>query len=470
MLAAFDRDIAAASSRTAGCALWNTWCTFHSVWFDVDVPVLPLDANKIRKIAACFKEGSYKGYRMYLSKAKEQHIIAEFEWSPLLELVSKQAIRSVLRGLGTARQSLPFNVGKALDVLGQPDVVQLPEGSPMGWANLIVIGTYFVMREVELAFAKVAHVKIDLGEKKFTLLLPVSKKDPRAIGCERSWHCLCKGGDGLRPDCPYHAVVSQFTILRERFGEDRLQSLPLFPDRHGKVADKATVVLALEATVKGYGEPTVGANGSRLLGGHSFRVTGAQRLAAAGVEIIKIMVLARWPSEVVLRYVKDAPLIGLSDQVKTLEDKKDLARLLSKASDDAELLGAKIGDVEAKLKELAVMQTAWARSCEKALSDNNNPPFVTNGRTKALKLHKVSVDGMDFPPYLWRVKCGFRFAFCGFTRHSTLGDFDVKTWCGTCFVDEARSNACPRDLCAGSEKKVIDDSINACPRDLCVGS
>ena len=33
----------------------------------------------------------------------------------------------------------------------------------MGWANLIVIGTYFVMREVELAFAKVARVKIDRG-------------------------------------------------------------------------------------------------------------------------------------------------------------------------------------------------------------------------------------------------------------------------------------------------------------------
>ena len=101
-----------------------------------------------------------------------------------------------------------------------------------------------------------------------------------------------------------------------------LHSLPLFPDKHGKVANKATVVLALEATVKGYGEPTVGANGSRLLGGHSFRVTGAQKLAAVGVEIIKIMVLARWSSEVVLRYVKDAPLVGLSEQVKTLEDKK----------------------------------------------------------------------------------------------------------------------------------------------------
>jgi len=440
MLAAFDKDILAASSRTTGCALWNTWCTFHGVWFNDDVPALPLDADKIRKTASCFKEGSYKAYRMYLSKAKELHIIAGHEWSPLLELVSKRAIRSVLRGLGSSRQSLPFNVDKALDVLSQPDVVRLPEGTPVGWANLIVIGTYFVMREMELAFAKVAHVRIDREDRKFTLLLPVSKKDPRAIGCERSWHCLCKNGDGLRRDCPYHAVVSQFDILGKMFGMEQLQSLPLFPDKHGKVANKATVILALEATVRGYGEPTVGANGSRLLGGHSFRVTGAQKLAAAGVEIIKIMVLARWSSEVVLRYVKDAPLVGLSEQVKTLEDKKDLARSLAKASDDADLLGAKIHDIEARLKEITEAQSEWAMRCEASRSSTDSPPYVTNGRTKLLKVHLVSVDGMEHPPYLWRARCGFRFAFCGFTRHSTLVDFDKKTWCGTCIPDTGKSS------------------------------
>ena len=77
----------------------------------------------------------------------------------------------MLRGVGAARQSLPFDVSKALDVLGQTGAVQLPDGTPVGWANLIVIGTFFVMREVELAFAKVAHVKIGLAEQKFTLLL-----------------------------------------------------------------------------------------------------------------------------------------------------------------------------------------------------------------------------------------------------------------------------------------------------------
>ena len=93
MLAAFDRDVSAASSRTAGCALWNTWCAFHSVWFREDVPAIPLDEVKIRKISACFKEGAYKGYKMYLSKAKEHHVLAGFDWSQLLEMASRRATR-----------------------------------------------------------------------------------------------------------------------------------------------------------------------------------------------------------------------------------------------------------------------------------------------------------------------------------------------------------------------------------------
>ena len=90
---------------------------------------------------------------MYLSKAKELHIMAGHDWTPLLELVSRKAAQSVLRGLGSSRQSLLFNVDKALDVLSQPGAVRLPEGTPVGWMNLIVVGTYFVMREMELALS-----------------------------------------------------------------------------------------------------------------------------------------------------------------------------------------------------------------------------------------------------------------------------------------------------------------------------
>ena len=92
-------------------------------------------------------------------------------------------------------------------------------------------------------------------------------------------------------------------------------------------------------------------------------------------------------------------------------------------------LGAKIHDIEAQLKEITEAQSEWAKRCEVSRSSNGSLPFVTNGRTKLLKVHQVSVDRMGHPPYHWRARCGFRFAFSGFTRYSTLVDFDKKTWC-----------------------------------------
>ena len=82
--------------------------------------------------------------------------------------------------------SLAFDLLAALRVAVGTDL-SLPASAPVGWANLLVVGTFFVMREIEIAFAKVAHITINHEARKVTLLLPVSKKDPRALGCERSW-------------------------------------------------------------------------------------------------------------------------------------------------------------------------------------------------------------------------------------------------------------------------------------------
>jgi len=62
-------------------------------------------------------------------------------------------------------------------------------------------------------------------------------------------------------------------------------------------------------------------------------------------------------------------------------------------------LGAKIHDIEAQLKEITEAQSEWAKRCEVSRSSNGSLPFVTNGRTKLLKVHQVSVDRMGHPPY-----------------------------------------------------------------------
>ena len=58
--------------------------------------------------------------------------------------------------------------------------------------------------------------------------------------------------------------------------------------------------------------PLVSDDGVSLYTGHTFRVSGAQRLAAMGIPEITLKLLARWASDVVLRYAREAPLVNLT--------------------------------------------------------------------------------------------------------------------------------------------------------------
>ena len=136
------------------------------------------------------------------------------------------------------------------------------------------------------------------------------------------------------------------------------QGLPLLPTRSGTHVEKAAVVETLEATVQGYGEEIVGSNGGRLYGGHSFRVAGAQRLASLGVDVIKIMVMARWAGETILRYVKEAPLDSLPDEVLALEGKRNLVHLINKFADGAESLSGRMEGLEAQLQKIIAEKEA----------------------------------------------------------------------------------------------------------------
>ena len=170
----------------------------------------------------------FSSFAPYLSKAKEVHVLEGFEWSTLLEMCGKTATHSVLRGVGSARQSKPFDLLQVIATVDEGEV-ELPDGAPLGWRNMLVIGTAFIMREIEMAYALAAHVTLDKKAGKITLQLPVSKKDPRSIGCQRSWACLCGKKPGSRSDCPYHAGSKQLALLKEVFGSPLPSCLPLFP-------------------------------------------------------------------------------------------------------------------------------------------------------------------------------------------------------------------------------------------------
>ncbi|CAK0867373.1 unnamed protein product, partial [Prorocentrum cordatum] len=340
VVAGLVEDIGASSSRASTGSLWATWAEFHQAMFGLDLDPLPLTVDQVFAVSACFMEGGYEGFKGYLSRAREMHVLARRAWCAQLDLAFRKSALSALRGAGVARQSAPFDLILALDVVGRGEQQPGP-GAPVGWANFLVIATYFVMREIEVAAPRAARVTWNEEGRSISMRLPVSTVDPRAVGCARTWACLCREGR-RRPDCPYHAAVRQIDLLKGTFGAPWPPDCPLFPTSCGDACLEVGIVDSLERTLVAANIGVASDAGAELCGGHSFRVTGAQRLSSLGVEISKIMVLARWPSDAVSRYVGEAPLDRLPAEVAALEARRDHLKIAGRMREELRGLSARL--------------------------------------------------------------------------------------------------------------------------------
>ena len=105
---------------------------------------------------------------------------------------------------------------------------------PVNLNMCVVIFIFFFMRELECATAEFRDMTVDDELYTVKLLMSVSKNDPRAIGCERQWGCVCASAANPRT-CPYHAAAHIKKALLDRFGKlIYTDGFPLFPDAGGK--------------------------------------------------------------------------------------------------------------------------------------------------------------------------------------------------------------------------------------------
>jgi hypothetical protein len=184
----------------------------------------------------------------------------------------------------------------------------LVTGGPHNPMHFTLLACIFLLREVEAANALISAWTFNHASSELTWLLPSGKSDHLALGTRRTWGCLCEvPGFG----CPYHIALEHWSwLVSSPFMCPQVDS-PLFPAVGGGAPSKAAVVGTFEALGTMIGQPLLSEVGIRLFGGHSPRVTGAQLLAAAGVEISKVRILARHSGDAILRYVADAPLKSL---------------------------------------------------------------------------------------------------------------------------------------------------------------
>ena len=263
------RDREAASGVGSTKSHIATWTKFHDKVYGTisglgATPIMPLVPNQVIAVAALFKAGDYRSYANYLASMKAKHLDEGYAWSENLTHVGRWTTRSVLRGIGPSRQShaIPLALVMRLPVRYLPAVTL----GPTHPREAFLLGSIFLMREVELSATCVKHVTVNHSDETVTWLLTASKTDPQAHGVTRTWGCLC--GEATLP-CPYHTMelvlrsVGQYADAHRLCMDDR-QNLPLFHDGTGCPPTKARVVATFEALALQCNLPLFTAEGLRL--------------------------------------------------------------------------------------------------------------------------------------------------------------------------------------------------------------
>jgi hypothetical protein len=154
----------------------------------------------------------------------------------------------------------------------------------------------------------------------------------------------------------------------------------------------------------------VDSNGVRRFGGHTLRITGARTMAALGIEIYLIQLMARWASDVVYRYVAEAPLSRMTAAYRN----GFAARAVTAVREVSTLQRA---------SEDPVPPNAGAGSLDVG-------PWVLNLDSGVT--HRPTVWTLDVQPGQWRTACGWAFGTANTTGVSQVPSADSRL-CSGCF-------------------------------------
>ena len=220
--------------------------------------------------------------------------------------------RSAVRGLGGPVRARPLPLDRLHLLPG--DREPWVTGGPLNPRGALASGTWFLLREQELASTRACLVEFfGSPPDRVRWHLPASKTDYEALGVGRTHSCRCSPSTSPYA-CPVHLLLDHLWYLQEKLpgrwsGAHPDEDLPLFPDQDGspvsKVAMAQTILYAADLLVI----PRQSPDGSERFSGHSLRVGGAQGLALLGWHLWTVQAFGRWGSDVVKAYLRDVVLL-----------------------------------------------------------------------------------------------------------------------------------------------------------------
>lgn len=280
-LESLDADILARSTQPAQASRVRTYRSLCAAW---QVQAFPMTTESVRCCAASLKAGHYRSAQLYFQAAMGYQLrslgsIVE----PLVKATVKDCVRSIKRGLGPAALKDSFDVWAIFEVpsdsIGAFDIHNVYHAR-----DVVVLGCWFMLREVELSAAKLAHLY--LQENQVVLLLPVHKTQQDGSLTNRALGCACSNSRPL-PLCPWHAAHRHLRRVRLHHRYREQHDFPLVPDGEGFILSKVQSVALINLVLAESGieltRPDENNVARRRFGGHAMRVSGAQFLSASGV-------------------------------------------------------------------------------------------------------------------------------------------------------------------------------------------
>ena len=189
-------DVYAASARQSITSRLATAKVLLAQW---DLTPIPISADVVLALGASLKAGGYRSAALYLSAVKVHSERQGFITSNVVERLIKDTVRSCERGQGAPKQAAALPLER-LHLLPSEDSPWV-EGGPVGPAQAIVAGAWWLTREIELSCTRAIHVSLagdpaTAGALVATWHLPASKADARAAGVSRTHGCACGRGLG----------------------------------------------------------------------------------------------------------------------------------------------------------------------------------------------------------------------------------------------------------------------------------
>ena len=277
----FEQDILANSTNPSQDSRVRTYKSICRAW---QIEAFPLTLESIRCFGASLKAGGYRSAAVYFQailgyQARHLHVAVE----SIHRSAIKDAVRSIRRGLGPAGLKDSFDVSFLNNIVHQDQPEPFSAENPVHMLDVVILGLCFILREAELAAARLAHLTID--STTVSLLVPVHKTDQVGSLSVRQLNCACRYR--RHHLCPWHSAFRHLKRVRLHGRYVEGPSFPLVPDDDGLTPSKYKMVQHIRTVLQTAGIAVTRPDdqGVQLhrFNGHALRVSGAQMMGSGGI-------------------------------------------------------------------------------------------------------------------------------------------------------------------------------------------